>query len=108
MVQQLDLVAQACPLTPALITLLEAAVLLRTTNNKSLSEYLSVSEEAVKSGFRRIGQLLDTHSRSEALLHALLSGWISPKPMIIPCQRGTLSFYAERGHCGEVSENVAH
>ncbi|WP_395138133.1 hypothetical protein [Armatimonas sp.] len=66
----------SCPLTPALKTLLETAVALRTTNNKTLAEYLCVSEETVKSGFRRIGQQLETHSRSETLLHALLSGWV--------------------------------
>ena len=66
-----------CPLTPALKNLLETAVLLRTTNNKILADYLRVDEETVKSGFRRIGQQLETHSRSEALLHALLSGWVS-------------------------------
>jgi DNA-binding CsgD family transcriptional regulator len=67
-----------CPLTPALKTLLETAVELRTTNNKALAEKLCVSEETIKSGFRRMGQLLDTHSRSETLLHALLSGWVLP------------------------------
>lgn len=66
-----------CPLTPALKTLLETAITLRTTNNKTLADYLCVSEETVKSGFRRIGQQLETHSRSEALLHALLSGWVA-------------------------------
>lgn len=72
-----------CPLTPALKGLLEAAVALRTTNNKALADHLCVSEEAVKSGFRRMGQLLETHSRSETLLHALLSGWVAPKPITI-------------------------
>ncbi|WP_395090048.1 LuxR C-terminal-related transcriptional regulator [Armatimonas sp.] len=72
-----------CPLTPALKTLLETAVVLRTTNNKTLADYLCVSEETVKSGFRRIGQQLETHSRSEALLHALLSGWVMANPTII-------------------------
>ena len=67
----------SCPLTPALKTLLETAVTLRTTNNKTLADHLCVSEETVKSSFRRIGQLLETHSRSEALLQALLSGWVT-------------------------------
>ncbi len=72
-----------CPLTPALKGLLEASVILRTTNNKALADHLCVSEETIKSGFRRMGQLLETHSRSETLLHALLSGWVSPKPITI-------------------------
>lgn len=67
-----------CPLTPALKNLLETAVLLRTTNNKILADHLCVSEETVKSGFRRIGQQIQTHSRSETLLHALLQGWVVP------------------------------
>ncbi|WP_309689912.1 hypothetical protein [Armatimonas sp.] len=66
----------SCPLTPALKNLLETAVLLRTTNNKILADYLCVSEETIKSGFRRIGQQMNTHSRSETLLHALLQGWV--------------------------------
>ena len=67
----------SCPLTPALKNLLETAIALRTTNNKTLADHLCVDEETVKSSFRRIGQQLETHSRSEALLHALLSGWVS-------------------------------
>lgn len=65
-----------CPLTPALKNLLETAVLLRTTNNKVLAAHLGVSGETIKSGFRRIGQQIETQSRSETLLHALLQGWV--------------------------------
>jgi DNA-binding CsgD family transcriptional regulator len=68
----------SCPLTPALKNLLETAIALRTTNTKALAEHLCVSDETIKSSFRRIGQMLDTHSRSETLLHALLSGWVLP------------------------------
>ena len=68
--------APSCPLTPALQTLLETAMELRTTNNKILADHLCVSEETIKSGFRRIGQTLDTHSRSEALLQAIFQGWV--------------------------------
>lgn len=68
-----------CPLTPALRTLLETAVTLRTTNNQVLAEALVCSEETIKSGFRRISLLLDTHSRAESLLYALLSGWVQVK-----------------------------
>jgi DNA-binding NarL/FixJ family response regulator len=67
-----------CPLTPALRQLLEASVTLGTTNNKVLAEYLFCSEETVKSGFRRISLTLDTHSRTETLLRAIMSGWIPP------------------------------
>lgn len=77
-----------CPLTPALKNLLETSLTLKTTNNRILAEHLCVSEETIKSGFRRIGQVLETHSRSEALLQALWSGWVRlenlPEP---PCLR---------------------
>ena len=71
---------QRCPLTPALRTLLETEIALRTTNNQALAEALICSEETVKSGFRRISMLLDTHSRAESLLHALLQGWVRVPP----------------------------
>jgi DNA-binding NarL/FixJ family response regulator len=67
-----------CPLTPALRQLLEASVTLGTTNNKVLAEYLFCSEETVKSGFRRISVTLNTHSRTETLLRAIMQGWVSP------------------------------
>lgn len=70
----------ACPLTPSLRTLLNAAVTLRTTNNRRRAVHLGVSEEAVKSGSRRIGLLCDTHSRSETLLAAIPDGWIALPP----------------------------
>jgi DNA-binding NarL/FixJ family response regulator len=65
-----------CPLTPALKGLLEAAITLGTTNNRQLAEHLICSEETVKSNFRRISVLLDTHNRAEAVLIALGRGWI--------------------------------
>ena len=65
-----------CPLTPALRTLLEATIVVGTTNNRTLAERLVCSEETVKSNFRRINQLLDTHNRAEAVLIALSHGWI--------------------------------
>lgn len=61
-------------LTPALRTLVETALDLRTTNNRRLAEALVCSEETVKSGFRRLSCLCDTHSRAETLLHLLLAG----------------------------------
>jgi DNA-binding NarL/FixJ family response regulator len=67
------------PLTPALIGLLEAAVTLGTTNNQALAEYLICSGETVKSNFRRLSLLLDTHNRAEAVLIALSKGWIELK-----------------------------
>jgi DNA-binding NarL/FixJ family response regulator len=68
-----------CPLTPALRGLLEAAVTLGTTNNRNLAQYLICSEETVKSNFRSISVLFDTHNRAEAVLIALSRGWIELK-----------------------------
>lgn len=65
-------------LTPALQALLDASMALGTTNNKVLAGHLCVSQETVKSGFRRIGLALGTHSRSETLLRALQNGWVLP------------------------------
>jgi DNA-binding NarL/FixJ family response regulator len=66
-----------CPLTPALRQLIDASVYLGTTNNKVLAEHLICSEETVKSGFRRISVMLNTHSRTETLLKALTHGWVN-------------------------------
>lgn len=63
-------------LTPALRSLVETALALRTTNNRRLADALVCSEETVKSGFRRLSCQLNTHSRSETLLLLLLCGAI--------------------------------
>ena len=74
-------------LTPALQALLDASMTLGTTNNKILAQHLSVSQETVKSGFRRIGVVLETHSRSETLLRALQHGWVAAPPAQSPADR---------------------
>lgn len=67
-------------LTPALQRLLETSLRLETTNNRQLAETLECSGETIKSGFRRLAVLLQTHSRSESLLKAIRHGWIVPFP----------------------------
>ena len=59
-----------CPLTPALKTLLETAVVLRTTNNKTLADYLCVSEETVKWYLKKIFETLEVGNRTHALVRA--------------------------------------
>jgi DNA-binding NarL/FixJ family response regulator len=66
-------------LTPALRRLLEMSLRLETTKNKQLALALECSEETIKSGFRRLAILLETHSRSESLLKAIRRGWIHPE-----------------------------
>jgi hypothetical protein len=86
-----------CPLTPALRTLLETAVALRTTNNQVLAQALGCSEETIKSGFRRTSLLLDTHSRAESLLCALLNGWVHvPSPINLSPPASTECQYIRR------------
>lgn len=65
--------------TPALLKLLATAIALETTNNRRLALKLECSEETVKSNFRRLATLLETHSRSETLLQAIARGWVKPK-----------------------------
>jgi DNA-binding NarL/FixJ family response regulator len=66
-------------LTPALRRLLETALRLETTNNKQLADALECKEETIKSGFRRLAVLLQTHNRSESLLKAIRHGWVAPR-----------------------------
>lgn len=67
---------QSCPLTPALLHLLEDTIALGTTNNKKLAEHRNCSEETIKSIFRRINALLSTRSRSEAVIKTITCGWV--------------------------------
>jgi DNA-binding NarL/FixJ family response regulator len=61
------------------LRLLAAAIALETTNNRKLAAHLECSEETVKSSFRRLAVLMETHSRSETLLQAIARGWVKPK-----------------------------
>jgi DNA-binding NarL/FixJ family response regulator len=65
-----------CPLTPALLRLLQASVSLGTTNNKEIANALNCPEETIKSMFYRINTILGTHSRSEAILKAIAHKWV--------------------------------
>jgi DNA-binding NarL/FixJ family response regulator len=65
-----------CPLSPALLRLLQDAVALGTTNNKQLANYRGCPEETIKSLFYRINVVLGTKSRSEAILQTISNNWI--------------------------------
>jgi DNA-binding NarL/FixJ family response regulator len=65
-----------CPLTPALLEVLQTAVHLRTTHTGRLATALNRAPNTIRSEYYRICQILSTHSRSEAVLVALANGWI--------------------------------
>lgn len=74
----------ACPLSPALILLLQACVDARCIRNKTLADRLCLSPQTVHSNFRRIAEALGTHDRFEAICIAYENGWIrfAPPPAI--------------------------
>lgn len=67
----------ACPLSPALVLLLQSCLDARSTHDKRLAEHLCLSPETVHTEFKLIAQRLDTHDRFEAVLIALERGWIT-------------------------------
>lgn len=66
-----------CPLTPALVRLLQSCVDLCTADTKTLARYLRVSPKTINTEFQRICSLLNVPSRTAALLTALSEGWIA-------------------------------
>lgn len=73
----------ACPLSPALVLLLQACLNGRSTCDKKLAERLFLSPETVHTQFKLIGQCLDTHNRFESILIALEKGWVT-LPFALP------------------------
>lgn len=70
-------VASPCPLTPALLELLQAAVLHGDTSDSLLAAALHRSPHTVKTEWKRVLAVLGVQSRSAALLVALRQGWVS-------------------------------
>jgi hypothetical protein len=73
-----------CPLTPALLRLLQDPVYLGITNNKELASARGCPEETIKSMFYRINTILGTHSRSEAILKAIAHKWVQINDGSVP------------------------
>ncbi len=74
----------ACPLSPALLALLQACVDARCIRNKTLADRLCLSPDTVHTNFRRIAEALGTHDRFEAIYIAYEHGWIrfpTPSPL---------------------------
>lgn len=67
------------PLTPALRKLMEACLILKTTEAKSLAAYLNRSPATIRTGFQRIIATMNVHSRYAALKMAEDKGWLCTK-----------------------------
>ena len=76
----------ACPLSPALVLLLQSCLNSRSTCDKKLAERLFLSPETIHTEFKLIAQRLDTHNRFEAILIALERGWITFIPISPPIE----------------------
>ena len=71
-----------CPLSPALISLLQACVDARCIRNQTLADHLCQSADTVHTNFRRIAGVLGTHDRFEAICMAYENGWIRFAPSL--------------------------
>ena len=67
------------PLTPALHKLMEACLILKTTDAKTLAAYLDRSPATVRTEFQRILAILNVHCRYGALKAAEEEGWLYAK-----------------------------
>jgi DNA-binding NarL/FixJ family response regulator len=64
------------PLTPALHKLMEACLILKTTDAKTLAAYLDRSPATIRTEFQRILAILNVHCRYAALKAAEDEGWL--------------------------------
>ena len=67
----------ACPLTPAQIRLLQAAVNIGSTSSKDLARAMGISHHTVDSEWRSILGRLAVHDRGSAGMFALAHEWIT-------------------------------
>lgn len=65
-----------CPLTPALLELLAACAVLKTTETKALAAHLNRSPATVRTEFQRIFTALGVHCRYAALKTAEEQKWL--------------------------------
>jgi DNA-binding NarL/FixJ family response regulator len=64
------------PLTPALYKLMEASLILKTTDAKILATHLNRSPATVRTEFQRILAIMNVHCRYAALKTAEDEGWL--------------------------------
>jgi DNA-binding NarL/FixJ family response regulator len=72
--------AARCPLSPALLQLLQVCVSKRCCHDQALADYLHVSPHTIHTEFKLISRLLQTHDRFASVLVALQYGWITLPP----------------------------
>lgn len=64
------------PLTPALCKLMEACLILKTTDAKTLATHLNRSPTTIRTEFQRILVIMNVHCRYAALKTAEDKGWL--------------------------------
>ena len=69
-------VPEGCPLTPALVELLQTACDLNTVNQRRLADALVKSPRTIDTMFTRIREALAVDSATTALLISVRQGWI--------------------------------
>ena len=68
------------PLTPALCKLMEASLILKTTDAKTLAAHLNRSPTTIRTEFQRILAVMNVHCRYTAMKTAEDEGWLhNPK-----------------------------
>jgi len=69
-----------CPLTPALLALLQAAIDHETTDSEHLAEILCSTPKAIGTKWERAIATLGVHNRGGAIARVLRHGWVTPSP----------------------------
>lgn len=64
------------PLTPALCKLMEACLILKTTDAKTLATHLNRSPTTIRNEFQHILVIMNVHCRYAALKTAEDKGWL--------------------------------
>lgn len=70
-----------CPLTKTGIETLQAMIDYDTDNTVILAEHLFIAPSSVRARFRTINDQLGTHSKGDALVKAIKSGWVKIPPV---------------------------
>ena len=70
-------VPEGCPLTPALVELLQTACDLNTVNQRRLADALVKSPRTIDTMFTRIREAMEVDSAPSAVFVALRRGWIA-------------------------------
>ncbi|HXG23540.1 MAG TPA: hypothetical protein VNJ09_03210 [Chthonomonadales bacterium] len=69
-----------CPLSSALLEILEACIRLNRLDTETLARTLHRSPHTIRTEFKRIFQALGVHSRHQAVMKAIENGLVPPPP----------------------------